>query len=453
MRDAHFHLRTAPVSRSRGHSAVAAAAYQANQQLTHHGQRQFSISIEHRKLLNKGVITDTLQQELSASGITLSNHATAEKQGRRLWTITDGANHYTVKEFAERKTNQETGKREVTQRVLDIYADRLHDYTSKEDVKETWLQLPAHAPDWIVSMANRDVIEKTERQALWNAVESAETARDGRAARKFEISLVRELSYDQNKALMQEYIAEQFTNKGLIADVAVHTKQASDGLPNVHVHILVTTREIGADGEFVKTKNAYWNKRERVSEWRIAWASKLNGALEENGSGVRADHRSYELRGIEKTPQEHMGYEAWHLEQKGMETDKGNRNREIRHENAVREIVQGTNENGHANAYEQSEEREWEQSKVVDALSSYTDVDANGYATQHNHTLRQYIRTTTFRTLQTNAEWITRVKAYSRTLMDKAREMGRNVFDRFASWTEREANVQLTKQRTKGHER
>ena len=139
-----------------------------------------------------------------------------------------------------------------------------------------------------------------------------------------------------------------------------------------------------------------------------------------------------------------MGYEAWHLEQKGKETDKGNRNREIRHDNAVGEIVRGNLANGRANGYELGEEHSEERI----ALSP----DASPEM-QHNHTLHQYIRTTTFRTLQVNAELITRMKAYGSTFIDKARDMGRNIFERFTRWADREMAASQRQQGEKGHER
>ena len=96
MRLGHFHFHGAVVQRSQGSitrgSAVSSAAYQANESLTHEQQRVGEIDLSHRKKLNKGVITESLREELIQHGISLSDDAAATKENRRNWTITDGDN-------------------------------------------------------------------------------------------------------------------------------------------------------------------------------------------------------------------------------------------------------------------------------------------------------------------------------------------------------------------------
>ena len=51
------------------------------------------------------------------------------------------------------------------------------------------------------------------------------------------------------------------------------------------------------------------------------------------------DHRSYLRQGIEQIPTIHLGVSATQMEKKGIATDRGNINREIKHQNAIlREI-------------------------------------------------------------------------------------------------------------------
>lgn len=51
------------------------------------------------------------------------------------------------------------------------------------------------------------------------------------------------------------------------------------------------------------------------------------------------DHRSYQRQGIEQIPTIHLGVSATQMEKKGIATDRGNINREIKHQNAIlREI-------------------------------------------------------------------------------------------------------------------
>ena len=52
------------------------------------------------------------------------------------------------------------------------------------------------------------------------------------------------------------------------------------------------------------------------------------------------DHRSYQRQGIEKIPTIHLGVSASQMEKKGIVTDRGNINREIKHQNKIlREIA------------------------------------------------------------------------------------------------------------------
>lgn len=52
------------------------------------------------------------------------------------------------------------------------------------------------------------------------------------------------------------------------------------------------------------------------------------------------DHRSYQRQGIEQIPTIHLGVSASQMEKKGIATDRGNINREIKHQNKIlREIA------------------------------------------------------------------------------------------------------------------
>jgi len=103
------------------------------------------------------------------------------------------------------------------------------------------------------------------------------------------------------------------------------------------------------NGEKVKLKNGNyktrkinttdWNEQDKAEEWRKAWADITNKYLEENSIQDKVDHRSYQRQGIEQIPTIHLGVSATQMEKKGIATDRGNINREIKHQNAIlREI-------------------------------------------------------------------------------------------------------------------
>ena len=63
--------------------------------------------------------------------------------------------------------------------------------------------------------------------------------------------------------------------------------------------------------------------------WRSAWAEIANKYLEQNSISERIDHRSFARQGIDKIPSIHLGVAASQMERKGIETERGNINREI----------------------------------------------------------------------------------------------------------------------------
>jgi len=130
---------------------------------------------------------------------------------------------------------------------------------------------------------------------------------------------------------------------------------------NPHAHILLTIRPLRPDGKWgLKCRKVYdldsqgnripdgkggwknhredttdWNNRENAEKWRAAWAAYANRALEAAGRPERIDHRSYERQGIEKIPTIHMGVAASQMERRGIQTEKGNVNRQIAADNKL----------------------------------------------------------------------------------------------------------------------
>lgn len=78
-----------------------------------------------------------------------------------------------------------------------------------------------------------------------------------------------------------------------------------------------------------------WNDQTKAEEWRAAWAESVNTVLGKQGVEERVDHRSYERQGIEQIPTVHMGVAATQMEQRGIVTERGNMNREILRMNQI----------------------------------------------------------------------------------------------------------------------
>jgi hypothetical protein len=196
----------------------------------------------------------------------------------------------------------------------------VHDYTRKRGVVYNEIILPDNAPEKYI-----------DRETLWNAVEARERRRDARLARGIEVALQAEFELQEHIELLREYIRENFVEKGMIADFAVHNK--GDGNP--HAHIMLTTRHVTPDG--FGGKNRDWDKDVELIRWRENWADINNRKFEEKGLDVRIDHRTLKAQGIDREPTIHLGHEAWALEKKGVKTEKGDYNREIKRRNAERE--------------------------------------------------------------------------------------------------------------------
>ena len=221
-----------------------------------------------------------------------------------------------------------------------------HDFTRKGGIVHTEILLPPHAPP-----------DFADRSALWNSVEKIEKAKNSQLAREIEIALPVELDREKQIQLVREYVKENFVSVGMCADFAIHDKQ--DGNP--HAHIMLTMRPLEQSGEWgAKSKKEYlldkggqriklkngtfksrkvdtvdWNSQEKAEVWRQAWADTANRYLAAQDRPERIDHRSYKRQGIEQIPTVHMGVAATQMERRGIVTDKGNQNREIREQNRL----------------------------------------------------------------------------------------------------------------------
>lgn len=226
------------------------------------------------------------------------------------------------------------------EKLINDYDGIVHDYTRKSGITHTEILLPSHAPP-----------EFSDRNTLWNSVEKIEKSKNSQLAREIEIAIPKELSEEQQIELVRQYVTDNFVSVGMCADFAIHDKK--DGNP--HAHIMLTMRPLEQDGQWgakskkeyitdengerVKLKNGNfktkkfntvdWNEQDKAELWRSAWAELANKYLEQNAISERIDHRSFARQGIDKIPSIHLGVAASQMERKGIETERGNLNREI----------------------------------------------------------------------------------------------------------------------------
>ena len=229
-------------------------------------------------------------------------------------------------------------------RLRDDYYGKIENYTQIKDLVFSKIFLPEHVPK---KYANREY--------LWNEVEKIEKNKNAQLARNLLFALPRELSEEDRIHLLCEFVEENFTSKGMIADCNIHNKMASDDQEQPHAHILLTLREIDKEGnwkpksrkeyildengEKIKLKSGNyksrkintndWNERDKAKKWRESFAKKANEYLARNNIQKRIDPRTFEEQGREELPQIHLGTSSYQMEKKGIRTERGNRNRMI----------------------------------------------------------------------------------------------------------------------------
>lgn len=162
-------------------------------------------------------------------------------------------------------------------RLVDEQTGEVKDHRRNQNpVLFSGLFAPKDAPEWAQN-----------RNELWNHAEQAEKRQDAQLAREVEVALPHELSEQQREWLIKDFVRENFTRAGMVADVNIHAPSRDGDERNIHAHILLTTREIGADG-FGK-KNREWNAKDLLEAWREDYAEKGAKMLERAGFPAEAE--------------------------------------------------------------------------------------------------------------------------------------------------------------------
>lgn len=174
-------------------------------------------------------------------------------------------------------------------KITDRRTGVIHDYRRRDGVAATEIFAPRSAPEFVM---NRD--------ELWNQAELAGKRKDSQTAREIEVALPRELDLKQQKALLHDFVTQRLVSLGMVADVAIHHPPG-----NPHAHILLTTRDLTANG-FGQINRA-WAQKDLLCELREGWALDANRHLRLAGVESRIDHRSLEDQGSDAIPTIHHG--------------------------------------------------------------------------------------------------------------------------------------------------
>ena len=238
------------------------------------------------------------------------------------------------------------------------YDQKHKDYRKKEGVVYTEIMLPSHAPP-----------EYADREQLWNAVEAVENQWNSQLARRFVLALPREVPEELYPQMVQDYCNQFFVSKGRIVDFAIHDPNPLGHNP--HCHVMLTMRAMDEHGKWLpKARKVYdldengerirlpsgnwkshkentvdWNEQYHGQEWRTGWETVQNRYLEMVNSPVRVDLRSYEKQGLDIIPTVHMGAAVTQMERRGIQTNIGNLNRDIKAANRMMSVIRSTIQN------------------------------------------------------------------------------------------------------------
>jgi ATP-dependent exoDNAse (exonuclease V) alpha subunit len=241
--------------------------------------------------------------------------------------------HFSMRVLTRSKGHAAVGAaaHQAGERLTDVRTGKVYDFSRKPHVVHAEILLPEGTPAW---MRDRG------RAAIWNEVERCEdrsTRYDtAQIAREGDIALPRELSALARLVLIRLFAREQFVQRGMVCDFAIHEPVSEgDGLVQAHAHLLLTMRQLTPQGFGKKVRD--WGSRVMFNAWREAWAEHVNAALERAGIAARIDHRSLKAQHIAREPAPHIGRTAWEMEQRGRVTRRGARWLEVRERNVERE--------------------------------------------------------------------------------------------------------------------
>ena len=123
------------------------------------------------------------------------------------------------------------------------YDQEVKHYPEKRGIVHNEILLPANAPR-----------SYADRNTLWNAAEAVEKQWNSQLARRWVLTIPREIPPDQYAALVRDFCNQQFVSKGMCVDFAIHDK--GDGNP--HAHVMLTMRAMDEHGKWLpKSRKVY----------------------------------------------------------------------------------------------------------------------------------------------------------------------------------------------------
>ena len=266
-------------------------------------------------------------------------------------------NEITIVQRSQRQSAVAAAAYQSGEKLFCEYDQQVKHYPEKRGIVHNEILLPANAPQ-----------KYADRNTLWNAAEAVEKQWNSQLARRWVLTIPREIPPDQYAVLVREFCEQQFVSKGMIADFAIHDPHPPGHNP--HAHVMLTMRAMDEHGKWLpKSRKVYdldengeriklpsgrwkshkedtvdWNDQKYCEIWRHEWEVIQNRYLEANDRPERVDLRSYARQGLDIIPTVHEGAAVRQMEKRGIQTNIGNLNREIRAANrlmkSIRQLIQ-----------------------------------------------------------------------------------------------------------------
>jgi hypothetical protein len=181
-----------------------------------------------------------------------------------------------------------------------------------------------------VKSGNMPSWARYDASIFWLASDKYER-KNGSVYRELEAALPRELSSQQQQEIVQEFIDEVLGTQHPYS-LSIHVKVASDGLPQPHVHLMWSERQMddierdpsrffsravaarkGKDGQVRNRPNPADGGCKKISmqprllEFRALWADLTNKAYLKAGFQLSVSHLSLKAQGASREPERHLG--------------------------------------------------------------------------------------------------------------------------------------------------
>lgn len=236
---------------------------------------------------------------------------------------------------------------------------------------------------------------------------------NGSTYREHELALPRELSTDQRRELVEDWIKQEL-GTSYAYQYAIHNPTAADGKEQPHAHLMFSERKLdGIDRDpeqFFKRYNAKnpekggakkdntgkdrKTRKEELKAQRVRWGEKVNTHLSRAGESARVDMRSYKDQGLDIQPEPKMSPAEWRnpvkraevLEHREAKAELAKAQRDLyRLVPDMKKALAAAGEKANPRATPEDIKREWEKylNKAVASLDAERKRRSDAYAQAH----------------------------------------------------------------------